>query len=442
METGGIPDLNAGALAPVTDEVELTDLPVQGCLPEVLNGMLVRNGPNPYTGAFSGEGMLSWWPEAAMVHGIHLKPGAAPGYRNRWLRTRGWARHFEADRWEVFPETNPNVNIIRHAGRDLALAEGGPPLQIDASLATGTVPGSLAAGVTAHPKLDPVTGELVWFRSSWTEPYLVYGVADAEGTVTVEQEVALQGPAMMHDFAISERYSLLLDLNVAYDLSLFERGLRVPIRWHDERTARIGVLPRSGGEVRWISIEPCFIQHVANAYETGDGKIVLDAIRYSSFLKLDAPGRNFEVNPLGRLWRYEIDLGAGTASERQLCTKDVEMPRINESFTGRPYHYVYGVLQPSDQEMRGVVKVDVCSGRTDEHVPPPGDQNSEPVFVPDPDRAGAEDGGWLLSCAYRAETDTSDLLILDAQDLGQVVASISLPRRIPAGFHGAWLPDV
>lgn len=436
-----MPDLNSGALAPVSDEVVLSDLPVQGRIPSALAGMLVRNGPNPYSGAFSGDSMLDWWPEAAMLHGIRLTPEQAPDYRNRWLRTRAWARYFDVDGVENYPETNPNVNVIRHAGRDLALAEGGRALEIDSMLGTGRVPVTPTPGMTAHPKLDPTTDEMMWFRSSWAAPYLVYGVSNALGEVTVEQEVALPGPAMMHDFAITERYSLLLDLNVAYDLSLFERGLRIPIRWFDERPARVGVLARGGGAVRWFPIRPCFIQHVANAFESSENTIVLDAIRYESFLKLDEALGDFAQNPLGRLWRYEIDLVSGSVSERQICADDVEMPRINESFTGRPYRYVYGVLQPTDQEMRGVVKIDASTGRKEVHLPPAGDQNSEPVFVPDPDRADAEDGGWLLFCAYRASTDSSDLVILDAQNLQRQVAAISLPRRIPAGFHGAWLPD-
>lgn len=435
----GIPDLNAGALKPVADEVDLAALPVQGSVPEALSGMLVRNGPNPFAGSFTGEGMLDWWPEAAMLHGIQLRPGQPPGYSNRWLRTRGWARHFEPDREEAFPATNPNVNVIRHAGLNLALAEGGPPLVIEPMLDTGVVPAPLAAGMTAHPKVDPVTGELIWFRSSWAEPYLTYGVADAAGTVTVEQQIDLPGPAMMHDCAITERFSLLLDLSVAYDLSLFARGIRIPIRWFAERSARIGVLPRAGGSIRWFPIRPCFIQHVANAFEGGSDRIVLDAVRYPSFLKLDEALDDFLPNPLGQLWRFEIDLESGTVSERQICDHDLEMPRINESLTGRPHRFVYGVLQPSGEEMRGVVKIDTETGLMDLHDLRPGDANSEPVFVADPARMDAEDGGWLLCCAYRSESDSSDLLILDAQDLTHCVATVSLPRRIPAGFHGAWL---
>ena len=429
------PDLNAGALAPVADEVDLRDLPVQGRLPGALSGMLVRNGPNPHSGVFVGEGMLNWWPEAAMLHGVQFAAGELPSYRNRWLRTEGWARHF-ADDAEQFPQTNPNVNVIRHAGIDLALAEGGPPLQISPDLATGAVPPAFTAGMTAHPKIDPETGEMVWFRSSWAEPQLTYGVADAGGVSTVEQTVPLSDPAapMMHDFAITERYSLLLDLSVAYDLSLFERGVAIPIRWHDERSAKIGVIRREGGEVRWFSIRPCFIQHVANAFELNEDRIVLDAVRFESFLKFDDATGTFAPNPLGQLWRFEIDLASGSVAERAISLEHIEMPRINEAHTGRPYRYVYSVLQPTDQEMRGVARINLGSGSVQKWVPPPGDQNSEPVFVPDPDRTSAEDGGWLLVCAYRTETDTSDLVILDAQESGDSGDGLSCQDGFPPVF--------
>ena len=89
----GLLDLNAGALAPVADETNVVDLPVTGSLPEALCGTLVRNGPNPFSGSFSGAGMLDWWPEAAMLHGIRLENGKALGYANRWVRTRQWAVH-------------------------------------------------------------------------------------------------------------------------------------------------------------------------------------------------------------------------------------------------------------------------------------------------------------------------------------------------------------
>ncbi|RBL87185.1 carotenoid oxygenase [Streptomyces cavourensis] len=436
-------DLNTGATAALAHETDLTDLPVDGELPPGLDGVLVRNGPNPLGGRFEGNDVLSWWPQPAMLHAIEFRDGRAMRYRNRWARTRTWARVHAPEQADGLPDTNPNVNVLRHAGETLALAEGGAPLVMTPGLDFGGAsqrhPG-LAAGMTAHPKVDPRTGELMSFRSHWERPWLRYGVAGPDGQPLVDQLIEVPGPSMMHDMAITARYSILLDLNVAYDFSLLQRGYRMPLRWHDERLSRLGVIPRHGGPVRWFEVAPCFILHGVNAYEADDTTVVLDVVRYPEYLRLSASGAGFEENPLGVLWRYEIDLARGTVSERALDEAGIELPRINEGRTGRPYRYVYAVQQPNNQEMRGVVRYDLATGATQQYRVAPGDQNSEPVFVPRPG-ARDEDDGWVLVCVYRQASDTSDVVVLEGRDLqAGPLATVRLPSRIPAGFHGAWLP--
>jgi carotenoid cleavage dioxygenase-like enzyme len=438
------PDLNAGAIAPIAREVDLVTLRVTGTLPADLDGVLMRNGPNPLSGHFEGEGVLSWWPEAAMLHAIGFQRGCVTGYRNRWLRTQRWARVHAPESASSWPDTNPNVNVIRHAGEILALAEGGAPLAITPTLDTLGPPRSHAgveAGMTAHPKIDPHTGELVTFRADWKAPFLRYGVTNAIGESVVDIEIALRAPSVMHDFAMTETHSVLLDLNVGYDFSMLARGHRMPLRWHDERGARLGVIPRHGGEVRWFAIAPCFIQHVVNAYDADDGTIVLDVVRYPWYLRLSKDGTSFDDNPVGVLWRYRIDPARGTVDEGAAGDGGIELPRINEQWTGRPYRYFYAVEQPTPVELRGIVRYDWRSGTQERYAVPAGDQNSEPVFVPRPG-AKAEDDGWLLCCVYRRATDTSDVVVLDARDLAAgPVATVHLPTRIPAGFHGAWLAN-
>lgn len=437
-------DLNHGALMPVLDEVDVAEPTVAGSIPPDMNGMLVRNGPNPLNGRFEGRDVLSWWPEAAMLHGISFKDGRATGYRNRWVRTQRWAHVHDPEQTHSLPDSNPNVNLIHHAGETLALAEGGPPVAIGTRLETlGTARHhpSLARGMTAHPKIDPQTGELVTFRAHWEQPWLRYGVTDARGNQCVNIEIPVPGPSMMHDMAITESHSILLDLNVAYDFSLLAKGCHMPLRWHDERQARLGVIPRHGGKVRWFDIEPCFIQHVVNARDHGSATIVLEAIRYPHFLRLASDSARFEDNPLGVLWRYVIDLDKGSMSETPLDDRGTELPRINEHCTGRACRFVYAVEQPTNIEMRGIVRYDLEHGTTRHYRLPPGDQNSEPVFVPRPG-SHSEDDGWLLVCVYRQATDTTDIVILDAANIDQpALATVHLPRRIPAGFHGAWIPD-
>ncbi|WP_448168474.1 carotenoid oxygenase family protein [Burkholderia ambifaria] len=436
-------DLNRGAIAPVADEVDVVGLRVTGTIPPELDGTLLRNGPNPPGGRFDGNDVLSWWPEAAMLHAIAFENGRAAGYRNRWVRTRRWAAVHAPAQAPHLPDTNPNVNILQHAGELLALAEGGAPLAITAALDTLGAPARHAAldgAMTAHPKVDPVTGELILFRADWREPWLRYGVADAHGVQRVDLAVDVRAPSMMHDLAITETRSLLLDLNVGYDFAMLKQGHRMPLRWHDDRDARIGVIPRHGGDMRWFGIEPCFIQHVVNAYDCDASCIVLDVVRYPSFLRLDARTGRFADNPLGELWRYVIDTANGLVDEGPLADGGIELPRINESRTGRSYRYLYAVEQPNNAEMRGVMRFDHVRGTTTRYAVPAGDQNGEPVFVPRPGGTD-EDDGWLLVVIYRAATDTSDVVILDARAIDAApVATVHLPRRVPAGFHGAWVP--
>ncbi|SDG38270.1 carotenoid oxygenase family protein [Paraburkholderia phenazinium] len=435
-------DLNAGAIAPVVDEVDLADLRVTGTIPHELNGVLIRNGPNPLRGRFTGNDVLDWWPEDAMLHGIAFKDGRVTCYRNRWTRTQRWARVHHPELVPFLLDTNPNVNVLQHAGEILALAEGGPPLAISAELETlGAARRhlGLAGGMTAHPKVDPQTGELMTFRADWKKPWLRYGVTDATGRSSVDIEIELPSAPMMHDMAITASRSILLDLNVAYDFSMLSRGFRMPLRWHDERAARIGVIDRHGGKLRWFDIAPCFIQHVVNAYDADEATVVLDVVRYSHFFRLADDAAGFEDNPLGVLWRYVIHLDRGTVIEQQTDDAGIELPRINETRTGRPYRFLYAAKQPTNTEIRGVVRYDLEHGSMQQYRVPEGDQNSEPVFVGRP-AASAEDDGWLLVCVYRRATDTSDLVILDARNIeADPLATVHLPRRIPAGFHGTWV---
>lgn len=437
-------DLNSGAAAAVPDEVDLVDLPVTGAIPEDLNGVLLRNGPNPLRGRFKGNDVLDWWPEDAMLHGISLHGSRAMSYRNRWARTKRWADVYNPDASSALLDTNPNVNVLFHAGELLALSEGGPPLAITAELetlgATRCHPG-LANGMTAHPKVDPETGELMSFRADWKKPFLHYAVTDASGMPGVDIDIEMSSPSMMHDMAITATRSIFLDLNVGYDFSMLSRGYRMPLRWRDDHQARLGIVPRHGGELRWFEIAPCFIQHVVNAYDADEATVVLDVVRYPRYFRLADGSATFEAAPLGVPWRYVIDLDKGTVAERQIADIRIELPRINEGRTGHPYRFFYAAEQPTNAEFRGVVRYDLEFGSIQRYGVPEGDQNSEPVFVARPG-SSVEDDGWLLVCVYRQVTDTSDLVILDGKNIENApIATIRLPRRIPAGFHGAWLPE-
>jgi len=261
---------------------------------------------------------------------------------------------------------------------------------------------------TAHPKKDPLTGELMTFRADWNQPWLTYGVTGPNGDELYSTTIDVPAPMMMHDMAITSTHSLLFDLGVAYDFSMLEQGFNIPLRWHDNRPGRIGVIPRHGGQIQWIEIDPCFIQHISNAYNKDDTTIVVDAVRYPWYLRVSA-------------------------------NHGIEFPRINESLIGQNYRYLYAAEQPTDEEIRGIVRYDVTTGSTQKHVIAAGDQNGEPVFIPRTN-ATTEDDGWLMVYVYRKNTDRSDLMILDASNLSaEPLALIHLPQRVPAGFHATWV---
>jgi len=434
-------DLNSGVLAPVAEEVTACSLAVSGHIPDALQGTLIRNGPNPFSGQFSGSGVTDWWPEAAMLHAVQFVDGTA-NYRNRWVRTESYHEFF-AQPGHSGVAGNPNVNVIQHNRHLLALAEGGPSVLINDRLDTlglARQPQFPWPGETAHPKIDAQTGDFITFRADWAEPYLRYGLFNAEGETVVDCVVEQATPVMMHDMAITRRYSILLDLGVGYDFSMLNRGHRMPLRWRPEKACQLVILPRHGGVATRVDISPCFIQHVVNAYEPQAGVLILDAVRYPHYFLLDTGTDQYHPHPLGHLWRYHINLVDGSVRETQLYDHPVELPRINESRVGHHHRYAYLAAQPSDAEMRGIVRFDFDTETHRTFAVPSGDQNSEPVFVPRPG-SSAEDDGWVLAVVYRGAENRSDVIILDAADLdAEPVATVHIRGRIPAGFHGAWVP--
>ncbi|WP_433235181.1 carotenoid oxygenase family protein [Streptosporangium sp. CA-135522] len=425
-----------GDLAPVPDEIGALDLPVTGALPTELTGRYFRNGPNPLPGQDPGH----WFAGHGMIHGLRLRDGRAEWYRNRWVRTRAFVEGASFVGPEGFDLTavKANTHVIRHADRILALVENGLPYEMTPELETAgpyDFGGRLTTAMTAHPKLDPATGELHFFGYGFVAPYLTYHRLSPEGVLVESRVVDVPGPTMVHDFAITENHVVWLDLPVVFDMDGIGRGMA--FRWSDSYGARIGVMDR-GGRTTWLDVDPCYVFHVGNAREDASGRVVLDAVRYS-------PGAFAEIwsrvgdsaNPAAEtdgaaLHRWVLDPARGTVREEQLDDRKVEFPTLNEDRLGRASRFLYTVTDDA------VVKYDTETGAS--QVKDLGARPGEAVFVP-ASGATAEDGGWLLSIVTDHTEDNSELLVLDAAGL-DFVASVRLPRRVPAGFHGSWLPDL
>ena len=434
-ETGhsDLPFHMRGNYAPVPDELTTYDLPVQGAIPPDLNGWYLRNGSNPRTPTghwFLGDGM---------IHGVRIEDGAAKWYRNRWVRTESFEHPFGVyndDGTRNLRSSVANTHVINHAGRTLALVESSLPYQITNELETVgcyDFDGKLNDSMTAHPKICPTTGELHFFGyGSIFAPFVSYHRADADGTLTVNRPIDVPAMTMMHDFAMTSQHVIFMDLPIVFNLEAAISGKGdMPFRWDDDYGARFGVLRRDDpfGEVRWFDIDPCYIFHVANAYVDGD-VIVLQAVRYPELWRNDGG-----FGQSGVMWDWRLDTRTGTVTERPLDDRAVEFPRIDDRLAGLPARYAVTVGDSA------LLRYDLQTGAAVEHSFGDGGPG-EAVFVPSPAGRAGETDGWYIAFVYDPDRDDSDLVILDADDLAAApVARIAMPRRVPYGFHGNWIPN-
>jgi carotenoid cleavage dioxygenase-like enzyme len=455
--TTSTPAYLAGHMAPVTDEIEALDLPVTGTLPPELTGRYLRNGPNPLPGEPSGH----WFTGHGMLHGVRLRDGRAEWYRNRWIRTGRLAGSpsMRPDGTRDLAAVPANTHVIEHAGRILALVEAGLPYEVTPELETvgpRDFDGRLTTAMTAHPKCDPITGELHFFGYGARPPYLTYHRLDASGRLGFSREIDVPGATMMHDFAITEHHVVWLDLPVTFHLELL--GRTMPFQWDEAYGARLGVMrhDRPDAPVRWFDIDPCYVFHVGNAWEDAEGRIVLDAARYAAadFAAMWPRTGGVVADPAGpasaaaatgnaRMHRWTLDPATGVVTERSLGDRGVEFPTVDDDRVGRPGRYVYTVSDalPGTSSGAAIVKYDADGDVTSHEL---GFETAvgEAVFVPATDGPRREDDGWLVSIATRRDGSASRLLVLDASDVTAApVATVELPRGVPAGFHGSWIPD-
>jgi carotenoid cleavage dioxygenase len=268
-------------------------------------------------------------------------------------------------------------------------------------------------------------------------------VVDAAGELVKSEEIAIPGPAMIHDFAITESSVVFFDLPVVFDMELAAKGL-FPFSWQpDSYGARVGVMPRdgAGADVQWADVEPCFVFHPLNAYDDVDGRVVVDVVRHPTMFVSD---RNGPAGQEPTLDRWTVDARAGKVLEERVSDHAQEFPRIDDRLAGRRHRYGYGTFFGMNElniRLGGLLKHDLVTGTTVVHDFGPGMSAGEGVFVEAGPDAG-EDEGWVLSVVYDAGRDTSFLAVLDAQDFAAPpVATVQLPQRVPFGFHGSWLPD-
>jgi len=446
----------SGNFAPVADEADF-ELAVTGEIPAALAGAFYRNGPNP---RFPPKGEHHWFVGDGMIHGVFVEGGKAR-YRNRYVRTPKWHDEDAAGR-ALFGGFDPrltdpsvaghdggvaNTNIVWHAGRLLALEEGHAPFEMDPhSLESRGYLGAYRGNVTAHPKLDPETGEMVWFAYGVGEMPLSagmsYGVTSATGEVVRRDDFQAPYSSMVHDFLVTRGHVLFPVLPLTGSLQRAMTGLP-PYAWEPEKGAFVGVMKRDASvdTLRWFETDPCYVFHPMNAWEEGS-KIFADVMEHPVaplFPNADgSPGGDAPA----RLVRWTFDLAGESNQIKREPLDDMvgEFPRFDERRAGLSYRHGWFAANAgrAGTSFDAIAHVDLATGQRRVHQLPAGDATGEPVFVPR--SAGAPEGdGWVVSLIYRAADDQSDFAVFDALDVAAgPIATARIPRRVPFGFHGNW----
>jgi carotenoid cleavage dioxygenase len=463
-ETGA---LDGGNWAPVREERDDCALPIKGELPRDLRGTLFRNGPNPQFDTPDAH----WFVGDGMLHAFTLENGKA-SYRNRWVRTPKFLAEHDAGRaiWsgkgfggQKLPDAPPtsvkdagvaNTNVIWHAGKLLALEEAHLPTEIDPkTLATrGYVDyaRSIAGPVTAHPKIDPVTGELIFFGYNASGPFsrgMTCGAITPSGVVRKFERFEAPYSSMVHDFIVTAKHVLFPILPLTGSMDRAMKGLP-PYAWEPGKGAFVGVMKRDGSarDIRWFRGEACYVFHTMNAWEEGD-LIVADVMqREAPVLFPAADGKPIppekQIARLAR-WTFNMADGSDTFSRVYLDDLQAEFPRIDDRRAGlaNRHSWFAGVTASAAGGMfNSIEHVDNITGLRRLYELPGGDATSEPVFIHRSVDA-AEGDGWLLATVWRAAENRSDLVVLDATEVERgPIATVQLAARVPFGLHGNWVP--
>jgi len=467
LQPSNHPYLN-GAWTPLMEEVDATDLEViEGAIPDDIDGIYLRNTENQIHQPlgrhhpFDGDGM---------IHQISFQNGKA-NYRNRFVKTRCfdaeqsaeqslWGGLMDGPGTSLRPgfgahgslKDSSSTDIVVHAGKAISTfyqCGEGYVLNPETLEPEGLAPWVPIDGISAHPRVDENTGEMMFFNYSKFAPYMHYGVVDKDHKLVHYVPIELPGPRLPHDMTFSENWSILNDLPVFWDEELLKRNIHA-VRFHDDMPSRFALIPRHGdpSEIRWFEAAPTYVLHWLNAYEEGD-EVIMDGY----FQEDPSPPPIAEAGEHGhlmayldehsfksRLHRWRFNLKDGTTTEEQLDDRIVEFGMINQQYSGRKYRYVYSTFaKPGWFLFCGFIKHDLETGESETVTLDDGRYASEAPFAPRIN-SQSEDDGYLVSFIMDENSGTSECILIDAKNFeAGPVCRIKLPHKICSGTHSTWV---
>jgi len=468
-----------GFNAPSRIEADIVGLVHQGTIPPELNGAFYRVQPDPQFPpllgddiSFNGDGMITRF---------HIHNGQCD-FRQRWARTDKWRLEHAAGKALFGAYRNPlkddesvkgrirgtaNTNAWIYAGKLYALKEDSPALVMNAATMDtegytrfeGKMTGQT---FTAHPKVDPRTGNMIAFGYAssglCTDDCTLYEITPA-GELIREFWFKIPYYCMMHDFAITEDYAIF---HVVPSIGNWERLRQGLPHFGFDTTLPVylGVVPRRKpakvSDIRWFKRDNCFASHVLNAYQEGTKVHFYTAEAKNNMFPFfpDVHGAPFNgMEAMSYLSRWTVDMSHSTeqfANIERITQTAAEFPRMDDRFAGLRQRH--GWLLEMDMrrpvELRGgsaggllmncLFHKDLETGDEQHWWCGPVSSLQEACFIPR-HKAAAEGDGWIIQICNRLEDHVSDLLLFDALDIAKgPIATINIPIRMRFGLHGNW----
>jgi carotenoid cleavage dioxygenase-like enzyme len=472
-------EFSGGLYMPARFEGEVFDLEIDGKVPDEIDGTFFQVAPDPQYAPMLGDDIF--FNGDGAISAFTFKDGHVD-FKRRYVMTerlkaqraaRASLHGIYRNQYTNDPSvrdlnnSTANTNVIVHAGKLLAMKEDSAPYALDPvtmdTIGLWDFNGQLtSATFTAHPKIDPATGDLLCFgyeAKGDATPDIVYYEIDPNGRMKRETWIVAPYAAMIHDFAVTEHYVIFPLMPLTVDLQRMKNGGR-HFQWQPGLDQLFGVLRRDGdgSDVRWFKAPNGFQGHTLNAFDDR-GRIYIDMPITSGNIFYFFPQADGTVPPpetlSSNMMRLTIDMNStGNGLEMTPLTQfPCEFPRSDDRYIGRQYQHgfvlAFDPTKPFNEDRIGprpfqffnqIAHIDVATGRTKLWFADDQSCFQETIFVPK-HADSAEGEGYVIGLCNRLAECTTDLLVLDAQHIDEgPIATIKLPMRLRMSLHGNWVP--